>query len=323
MIFTVGCGQKENSPAPNAKEEKQEKILVYTTLFPLYDFAKTIGGEHVTVKSVLPPGAEAHDFEPSSQTIAEANKAKLFIYNGAGFETWITKVKDNLNPNVTKAVDASAEITLIKATEEHHDEHGHDEHEHKDEHASEEKHEHDHEHGLYDPHVWLDPARAKQQAETIHKALVEVDPEHKDTYDANYAKLAAELDGLDAAFKTVVANASKKEFVVSHSAFTYLAEKYGLDQIPVSGLSPSDEPTQHELTKLIKVVKEHNIKYIAFETLVESKVAKMVQKETGAEAVTIQTAENVTKEQLEQGVSYVQLMKENLEVFKKILEAKQ
>lgn len=312
-VFLVGCGQKETETKKQAAGAGQQ-IEVYTTLFPLYDFVRTIGGEYVKVSSLLPPGAEAHDYEPSAKDIGKVNEAKLFIYNGAGYEAWIDNMTKNLDAQKTKVVDASQGLQLVES----------DNHEHEGEHAHEEGEAHEeheeHNHGKYDPHVWLNPQLAKQQAANIQKGLAEVDPAHKAEYEANYNKLAQQLDALDKEYKDAVAKAKKKEFVVSHKAFTYMAEHYGLEQLSVSGLTPSEEPTQQQLKHLIDTLKEHNIKYVAFEELVENKVARTVQRETSAEAVTLYTLENLTKEQFNAGKTYTDIMKENLNTLKKVLE---
>jgi zinc transport system substrate-binding protein len=311
MIFLAGCG---NSDKGQPTEQKNGKVLIYTSLFPIYDFARTIGGDHVIVNSIVPPGAEPHDFEPSPKDMAQLSEANLFIYNGAGYETWIEKTVQNLDTAKTKPVDASQGVQLLTLEQEM-------EHEHGADYQGEDPKQHAHE-GVHDPHIWLDPIRAKQQAENIQKALSEVDPAHKADYEANYGKLAAQLDSLDQNYRNTIAKAGKKEFVTSHRAFAYLAEHYGLRQIAVSGLSPSEEPSQQDLTNLVDTVKKHKIKYVAFEELVQSKVAQAVQRETGAEAIMLNPIENVTKEQLTSGKTYFDLMKANLETLKKMLEVK-
>lgn len=284
----VGCGQQDTS-----NENGNGKILVYTSLFPIYDFAKKIGGEYVTVKSIVPPGAEPHEFEPSVKEMAELSQAQIFVYNGAGYESWVKKATENLDAKKTKVVDASTGVKLLTEAN-----------------------------GTHDPHVWLDPVLAKQQAENIEKALISVDPTHEQDYRKNFEKLATELDNLDRDYKNAMAKAQKKQFVTAHRAFAYLANRYGLEQIAVTGLSPSVEPGQKELQDLIVTLKKNGIHYVAFEELVASKVAKTVQQEAGAEAVTLSAVENVTKEELQAGKSYVDLMIGNLEVLKKVLEIK-
>lgn len=327
MVALAGCGKSTGTSASDTSNGTEEmtgnKILIYTTLFPLYDFARQIGGQYAEVKSMIPVGAEPHDFEPSAKDMVELNKADLFVYNGAGFEAWVDKTVENINKDKTVVVNASEGLALLES---HHHEDG-DEEDHDHEQSSEESdHEdeaeegHDHDHGEYDPHVWLDPMMAKEQANKILQALIQIDPEHKAEFQANYDQLAADLDSLDREYRDTINKAAVKELIVSHQAFSYLANRYGFEQIPVSGLSPSNEPSQKELMELIQVLKEHNLKYVAFDSLVESKVAQTVQREAGAEAVSLYTLENITSDQMKAGKSYIQLMKENLETLKKVFE---
>ncbi len=311
LIFLLsGCAQdKQQAESPS------NKITIYTTLFPLFDFARQIGGEHVEVYSVIPTGAESHDFEPSAKDIIAINQADMFIYNGAGYETWIENVIDNLDASKTMLVDASSELKIAEILGASHS------HDHEEGHEEGHKEEHDHVHDdANDPHTWLDPINAKTQAGTILASLTALDPTHEADYQANYDRFATELDSLDLQYKEMIKHATKHEIVVSHQAFGYLANRYGFKQVPIAGLSPSSEPSTKALQQLIELIKEHELKYVAFDALVESKVAKTVQRETGAESVTLYTIENVTKQQMEQDVTYLQLMKENLETLKKVLE---
>jgi zinc transport system substrate-binding protein len=290
-------------------KEKQSngKMLIYTSLFPLYDFAKQIGGPYVEVHSIVPPGAEPHDFEPSPRDMARLNDARVFIYNGAGYEVWIQKARKNIDPNHTILVDASQGIPLLSGVSE---EAG----------ASPSGYNRAASNAMPDPHMWLNPLNAKHQAETIEKALIQADPLHKAAYKANYDKLAADLVALDQEYTQDAGKAKKKEFVTSHRAFAYMAKRYGLTQIAVSGISPSDEPSQQALEDLINVVKQHNIHYVTFEELAQSKIAETVQREAGAQAIVLNPLENVTKEEMAEGKSYIQLMKQNLGTLKKVLE---
>lgn len=302
FIVLFGCSNSTEHPS----SVDRDKIQVITTIFPLYDFAKQIGGDYVSVKSLIPAGVDSHHFEPTAKEMVQLNNADLFIYNGAGYELWVEKTVQNLNQENTKIVDASLGLDFLI---------GHDE-----EDATEENHEDDHGHGDYDPHVWLDPMNAKQQAGLILKALIEIAPEHKAAFQANYDRVANDLDQLDAEYQAAFAKAKKKKVVVAHQAFGYLAHRYGFEQIAVSGLSTSKEPSQKELINLIKILKENDLKYVAFDSFVESKIAKTVQREANAEAITLNTIENATKEQLAAGVTYVQLMRENLHALKTILD---
>ncbi|MFE8000099.1 metal ABC transporter solute-binding protein, Zn/Mn family, partial [Bacillus cereus] len=213
LIFTLifaGCSNKKES---NAK--KDGKLTVYTTIFPLADFAKKIGGDYVNVEAIYPPGADSHTFEPSQKQTVQVAKADLFVYNGAELEPFAEKMEKTLQKENVKIVNASKGIELRASTEEEHHDHG-DGH-------KEDEHHHD-----KDPHVWLDPTLAMKQAEKIKNALVELQPEHKKEFEKNFAALQTKFTDLDDGFKAAVANAKTKEILVSHAAYGYWEQRYGL-----------------------------------------------------------------------------------------------
>lgn len=314
LIFTallVGCDG--NAADSNSGEIKP--LQVYASFYPLYDFAQKIGGDAVEVHNIMPPGAESHDFEPTPKDMVALAEADLFIYNGSGFEAWAEKAIETLDGEKTNVVNTTEQLDLMTNEESGHV-HGEENHDHDGEHGEE-----DHGHGTFDPHVWLDPNLAKQQAEMIKDALVEIDPDNAETYEANFTELAGQFDELDQKLRDVTANAERKEIVVSHAAFGYLTHQYGLEQIAVSGLSPSDEPSQKELQAIVEFAKEHNVNYIMFETLVSSKVADAVKNEVGAEALTLNPLENLTKEEMERGEDYFSIMEQNIQNIEKALSS--
>lgn len=303
LLIVLGC-QREQSGEDRIENDQ---VHVYATIFPLYDIAKQIGGEHVQVELLTPIGGDSHDYEPSVKEMMAVYDSDLFIYNGAGFETWIEHVVHNLNPDRTKVLDASKGVPTIL--------HFLDEHEHDGE-----LEDHDHHFGNVDPHIWLDPTNVVAIADQIRVKLIEIDPDNKAAFDQNYEKFVQQLMLLDQSYMEALTKATTKEIVVSHSAYQYLSERYGFEQIPILGLSPSSEPSIKTLQKLIETIKDHDLKYVAFDSVVQDKVAQTVLREASAEAVTLYTIENVTKEQFENGVTYLDLMKENLETLKKVLE---
>ncbi|MGA8944250.1 MAG: metal ABC transporter substrate-binding protein [Thermoactinomyces sp.] len=308
LVFLVLAGCSEN-PSANSKNT-EGKLQVYTSIYPLYDFAKKIGGSHVAVTNLIPPGVDPHSFELQARDMGKLSEADLLVYNGGGFEPWMERVKKMLDPDKIRVVNAAESILPDggQASREVSHEISH-EHGHGDEHL---------ENGS-DPHVWLDPQLAKQQAAAIRDALMQLDASHKDEYMKNYDQLASELDQLDQEFREMAARAPKKEFVVSHASFTYLAKRYGLEQIAVSGLSPSDEPSPQELKKIIEHVKEHDIDVILFETLVSSKMAQVIKNEIKAEALVLNPLEGLTETEMKRGEDYFSVMRKNKENLAKAL----
>lgn len=280
----------------NALQENDEQLNVYVSFYSLYDFTKKIGGDLIAVHNMLPPGVEPHDFEPTPKDMVQLHEADLFVYNGAGFETWAEKAIDTLNKEKTRVVNATESLSLVA-----------------DDHA--------HGHGQLDPHVWLDPNLAKQQADAIKQALIQLDPDHATIYQQNFNQLSAKFDELDTQLQEVAHSAERHEIFVSHAAFGYLTDRYGWKQIAISGLSPSSVVTQRELQNIIELAKAHEVKFIMFETLASSKVADVVKREIGAEALSLHPIENLTKEQMAQGEDYFSLMRHNIENLRQALNA--
>ncbi|MDC4920048.1 zinc ABC transporter substrate-binding protein, partial [Acinetobacter baumannii] len=241
-------------------------------------------------------------------------------YSGVGVEGFADKAVSTLKNSDVKIVKAGEGIDLLSREEEgEHDEHAHGE---EHEHGEAEGHDHHHDHGDHDPHAWLDPVLAEKMAENIKDQLVKLEPEHEKTFTKNYESLKKDLEQLDKDFKQTVDKADKKEILVSHAAYGYWEKRYGIKQISVLGLSPTEEPSQKQLENIVKTAKEHNIKYIIFESNVSSKISEIIKKEIGAESLTMKNLESVTKEDIESGKDYTAIMKENLDVLKKALSSK-
>ncbi|GAB6933141.1 metal ABC transporter substrate-binding protein [Calditerricola satsumensis] len=284
LLVLAGCGQSA-APSVGEQGDNAEKLTVYTSLYPYQFFAEQIGADRVEVHNLVPPGAEPHEFEPTPKDVVKLSEADVFVYNGAGFERWIDEVLDAVDTSNMVIVQAAEHVRLLPN----------------------------------DPHVWLDPLRAKAIAQAIRDALIQADPEGKAIYEGNYQKLAAELDRLHAEYEAAVKQAPRKEIIVSHSAYGYLADRYGLKQIAIAGLAPSDEPSQKDLQAILAFAREHNVKYILFETLVSNKVAEVVREQLKAEALTLNPLEGLTKEERAKGKDYFDVMRENLAVLKKAL----
>lgn len=314
FLFIAGCAQKtdpfvtedppeEEKPFGSQGARKGEHpLLVYTTIYPLFDFAVKIGGERVEVKQVIPPGGEAHDFEPTSADLVRLHGADLLIYNGLGLEPWVEKLLAAVEESQLKAVNSSEQIKPLSFGDNGH-------HGGQNEHAGTEA----------DPHVWLDPIRAKSQGEAIMKALVELDPEHAPVYEQNFRQLARDLEALHEKFLAMSEKALRKEFVVSHNAYAYLADRYGLEQKAIAGLSFAQEPGPKRMEELIRFIREEKIPYLLVESNAPQRVAQAIQRETGAELLVLYNLENVSEEVLSQGHDYFSLMEHNLEVLKKAL----
>jgi zinc transport system substrate-binding protein len=322
VISLAACGGGNTSSQSTNNQSSDSKLKIYTTIFPLEDFTKKIGGDLVEVESIFPPGTDAHTFEPTTKMMVDIANADGFIYSGVGIESFAEKIEKSLEKENVAFINAGNGIDLLE--HEHEDEaHSDEEATHEDEaHTDEETSHEGHDHGDNDPHVWLDPVLSITIAENIKNELVELHPEGKETFEKNFQQVKSQLEELDKSFTDIVSKSNKKEILVSHAAYGYWEERYGIEQISVLGLSPTDEPSQKELQTIIETAKKHDINYVIFETNVSSNVTDIVQAEIGAEALTINNLESLTEEDIKNNEDYFSIMKKNLETIEKALSSK-
>ena len=208
-------------------------IKIVATFYPLAYIAKQIGVEHVSVISLIEPGVEAHSWQPSMQSIITANDAGLIIYNGAGFDNWITEdVLPIINIEGKIIVDTTSGLDLITNTE-----------------LTEIE-----EHGLYDPHTWVSPRMAILQATKIYQALLEADPENAEDYTENWHKLKIKLENIEYEYNLKLTNLKKRVIFTTHEAFGYVARDYNLTQYSIIGLSADQQPSTQKLAEIIETM---------------------------------------------------------------------
>lgn len=278
---------------------KSKKIKIVTTLFPLYDFAKNIGQDKVEVMLLLPPGAQAHSFEPKPSDIARINQADIFIYTGRFMEPWVEGIiKGISNKNLT-IIDSSIGIKMIPAV----------------------FHDLDEPVGSLDPHIWLDFDNDKVITNNIVQALTKKDRVNADNYLKNADIYHKNLSLLDEQYKKTLSNCNKREIIYGgHYTFGYLAKRYNLKYLAAQGISPDAEPTAQDLISLVQQIKKDNIKYIFYEEIDSSKIAETLSNETQTKILPLNTAHNISKNDFERQTSFLSIMKQNLENLKIGLE---
>jgi len=295
VLILPGCTRQE--------QQKSGKLQVVTTLYPLYDFAKRIGGDKAQVSLLLPPGVEPHSFEPRPENVVRVNRADLFIYTSPIMEPWAEKIIAGLDPGKVVVVEGSKGIALLQAPQD--DEHGG----HGDQHHGEAGGKG----GALDPHVWLDLDNARLMAENILAALVARDPSNSAYYKGNAAKLTGELAALDKRFQETLAETPKKTMLHGgHYAFGYLARRYGIKYVSASAVNADAEPTPARLVELVKLMRREKLSYVFTEELLSPRVAETIARETGAQVLMLRAGHNVTRDELEGGVSFISIMEENL-----------
>ncbi|MDD3905755.1 MAG: zinc ABC transporter substrate-binding protein [Candidatus Omnitrophica bacterium] len=306
-------------------QEGKGKIEVITTLFPTYDFAKEVGKDKVSVSLLLPPGVESHTFEPKPQDVVRINKADIFIYTGKYMEPWAENILKGISNKNLLVVDASKGIELM--VEDDHDEEG-EHHEGEAEHNEEDHHDGEHghhHHGGKDPHIWLDLANDQIMVDTIARALSEKDPANGSFYLKNAEEYKTKLADLDRRFKETLSTAKYKTIIYGgHFAFGYFVKRYRLEHdSPYDGFSPNAEPSPKAIAELVNKLKASGSKYIYYEELLDPKVARVIAQESGAKLELLHGAHNVSKDELNKGVTFIDIMEENLKKLKVGLECSQ
>lgn len=267
------------------------KPLIVTTIYPLYDFTKQIVGDRADVVLLVPPGAEPHDWEPAPTDILTIKKATVFIYNGADMEGWVDKLDSSVLAN-KKVVKASDFVNVMTAQFTEEGEPSTD--------------------GSVDPHIWLDPVNAQAIVRGIANALAAADSDNAEFYTNNSNDYIAQLEELNQEYSQTLSQASSKQFVTSHAAFGYMAQRYGLQQIAIMGLSPDAEPTPARMAEIIQHVKDNHIKYIFFETLISPKLSEVIANESNAQTLVLNPIEGLSDQESASGANYISEMKMNL-----------
>ena len=279
--------------------QAEEPLEIYTTIYPLEFIIETIGEDTVDVESIIPPGADAHSYEPTMQDMTKYAGADAFIYVGGTMETFSDSISNALSGQPVELIHLYTHEELFTPAHETHD------------------HDHGHDHGDFDPHIWISPTRMMAVAEIIKDELIALNPETREFYQDNYEILIEELEMLDQAFHDTLADKNNGHIIVPHAAYGYWSE-YGITQIPLSGYSMSDEPSQRQLQDVVMTAAEHDIDFVLFEQNVESRIPEVIQNEIGAETRTIHNLEVRLQEEIDNEEDYFDIMYRNLEVLDEV-----
>ena len=291
MIVFVSANLNRSNQTSNTK------INVITTFYPIYFFTKEIGADLVNITNIVPTGIEPHEYEPTTQDVVSMQKSKLIFSNGSGLEPWIERMKFELTTMGVKIISLSNGIASRTL-------------ENKD--------------GLStsDPHTWLDPVLAQNQAELITSTLITLDPSNQNAYLSNKDSLLRRLKQLDQEYRTSLANCKQKKAITSHAAFGYLADRYNFIQIPIVGISPEEEPSAQKLAELTRLIKQNKIKHVFFESLISPKLTQTLAQETNITALVFDPLEGISEKSQNSGSDYFSIQKQNIRNLKIALECK-
>lgn len=289
LTLFIGCQQKVSPP---------KGMRIVTSFYPVYAMTKAISGDLNDVR-MIQSGAGIHSFEPSANDVAAIYDADVFVYHSHTLETWAGRLEPNLNQSNVVVLEATKDMELSKV-------HGLEDMEVSDgiDPAT-----------LYDPHTWTDPQMAADEVERIEKQLSQLDPKHESVYKKNAKRFKEEAKQLTEKYQQKFKNVSNKVFVTQHTAFSYLAKRFGLTQLGISGISPEQEPTPRQLKEIKDFIKQYQVKTIFAEKNVSQKVAETVAESTGAELKILSPLESDPKN----SKSFLENIEENLEILYKEL----
>jgi len=293
--LVAGCGSDDaKKTKPSSGSSGDEPTKVVAAFYPLAWIAEEVGGDNVEVHNLTPPGVEPHDLELSPKDVAAIEQADVVLYLGHGFQPSVEDAAKNSDAKKVDVLELDG-IDLNDPVEgdEHADEGGGE-----GEAAGEAVLD-------VDPHVWLDPTRLATITKSIGSAL---DADDSATLDA--------LEQLDSDFEAGLKTCERREIFTSHAAFGYLANRYDLEQVAISGLSPEAEPLPQDLKRVADEARERGATTIYFETLVSPKLAKQVAKEIGAKAAVLDPIEGIAQDRLNNGTDYLDVMRENLDALR-------
>ena len=257
LLVAVGCGDAGDDPAASGGPE------IIAAFYPLEFVATEIAGGKANVTNLSPPGVEPHDLELAPDQVRSLAQADLVLYIGEGFQPAVENVIGELSG--TPVIDGlETQDELIEAGHSQEDEEGHEE-------------------GASDPHVWLDPTRVASLGRAVAAEMKQIDPNNADGYSDNADALADALAELDDEYSATLENCELNELVVSHEAFGYLTDRYGLEQVGVSGIDPESEPSPGRVAEVAEFAREHGVTTIFFEEQVAPDIAQVIAGEIGAD----------------------------------------
>lgn len=295
------------SESPRGENDPGHSLQVVASFFPYAEFARAVGGEAVSVMTLVPSGIEPHDFEPTPRDMEKLYRADVVILNGAGIDAWAEKLVPELTKHGVRVMRMADSLDSLLVQDEGHaaevtgsDIHG----------------------ALIsaDPHFWLDPVLAEMQVGRIMGVFSEVDPIHQSQYASRGSSFIEELHALDREYDSGLRTCRLRTVVTAHNAFTYLAKRYTLEVVSIAGLSPHTEPSPGRLAEITRLVRERGIRYIFFETLSSPELSETIAREAGVGTLVFNPIEGgmIGEDGLPE--TYLGLMRQNLIHLRRALE---
>lgn len=305
IILTTGCGKTDYIP------KKNDELNITATIFPQYDFARQLAGDKANVTMLLPPGSECHTYEPTPQDIIKIQNSDLFIYTGGESDNWIDeilKTLDTSNMKILRLMEICETVDEESVEGMQSDEHNH---ENENENSNHE----------LDEHVWTSPYNAVKICDAISDALCELDAQNAQYYNKNHTEYTALLFDLDDSFREILSSSKRNTLVFGDRfPFRYFTERYGIEYYAAfPGCAEETEASISTVTFLIDKIKQEQIPVVLYPELSNHRLADTIAEETGAKALMLHSCHNVTQEDFNNGITYIELMKNNVEVLREAL----
>ena len=325
-LALAGCGQGSDSREPGNGNTGERPLKVAATLFPYYDFARQIGGDVIDLELIVPAGMDSHSFEPTPADMRKFEEADVVILNGGVMEHWAQQVLESVgreDQTVVFMMDyvEAVEEELVEGMEEsgHSHSHGASHDGHEEGHFHDDGHQEDIE---YDEHIWTSPVNAIRFVEVITRVLCQEDPDHQAEFEAGRDRYVKELEEIHEGFCQVAADRKRTLIVVGDRfPFRYLADQYGFEyRAAFSGCGTDTEPSARTIAYLIDKVEQEGVPAVYYLELSSHRVSEIIGEETGAVPLLLHSCHNVTRSELESGVTYVELMRQNIENLRKGLD---
>ncbi|KQC08563.1 MAG: hypothetical protein APR62_04555 [Smithella sp. SDB] len=292
-------------PAKEANKNEQ-KLEVVASIFPVYDFARNIGGDKINITMLLPPGADAHHYELKPGDIIKVSKTDIFLFTNFDMEPWSYQIINaaDKNTNMLAVETGNGTALLPFSQEEKHDD-------------DDDEHVHVHDSG-FDPHIWLDMDNAQKMVNNIAAAFIKKDTPNSDYYLKNARDYKLRLTALDQRYHKELSGCKTKTVLhAGHWAFAYLAKRYNLKYIAAYNVLADAEPSPQKIVALINQVKTEKVPCIYYEDMINPRLAKMIAGETDAKLLKLNNGHDVSKTDMKKGVSFISIMENNLTNLKK------
>jgi zinc transport system substrate-binding protein len=293
-LMASGCGDKGGM---------EGRLKVAADIVPIADFCKEVGGELVEVETMVPPGATPHAYELSTGQMRFLAEADLLVMNGLDLTPWaegIFSKTGNEKMLTVVAGEAVPESELIEAA------------------GYEGSGREENEHGVYDPHVWLDPNLAVYMVEALRDAFIAADPENENVYRGNGERYIEELERLDSEIERRVASFTERGFVAFHPSWTYFARRYGLEQVGVIEELPGKEPSAGEIAALVELIEAQGVGVVFAEPQFNAATAEAIAEESAGDVI-VRVLDPLGNPEDPAGATYVKTMMKNLEVMEEVL----